>query len=115
MELKIKDGAYLLNAGGGFQTVSGTEELVQRALMRLAARRGGFLPLPDYGSRLHTLCRLKPSERSAAARQYAVEALAPEPRISVGEVEYLPGAGDSAKIRIELICGGQSVSATLTV
>ena len=115
MELKLRNGAYLLSAAGGFQTVSGTEELAQRALMRLAARRGGFPPLPDYGSRLHTLCRLKSAERSAAARQYVVEALSPEPEITVGKVEYLPGADDSARLRIELICGGQNVSATLTV
>ena len=95
--------------------MSGTEELAQRAMMRLAARRGGFYLLPEYGSRLYTLCRLKPSERSAAARQYVVEALSPEPRITVGEVEYLPGNGDSAALRVELICEGQSVAAELRV
>ena len=115
MELKLQNGAYLMNAGGGFRTVSGTEELVQRALMRLAARRGGFYPMPDYGSRLHTLCSLKPSERSAAARQFAVEALAEEPRITVGEVEYVPGTEGSAQLNLELICAGERVSAVLHV
>lgn len=115
MELKLQNGAYLMNAAGGFQTVSGNEELVQRALMRLTARRGGFYPLPDYGSRLYTLCRMKPSERSAAARQFAVEALASEPRITVGEVEYLPGPENSAQLKLELICAGEHVSAVLNV
>jgi len=86
---------------------------VQRALMRISARRGSFLLLPDYGSRLYTLSRLKPGERSAAARQYVIEALEAEPQISVGEVEYLPGAGDSAEVSVELICGGEHTIAAI--
>ena len=115
MDIMIKDGDYAAGVCGGVQTVDGIEELAQRVTMKLTAKRGHFWPKPDYGSRLHTLCRLKPAERSAAARQYAVEALSPEPEISVGAVDYLPGADDSALLRIELICGGQNISATLTV
>ena len=115
MELKLNGGAYAVSPAGGFQTVTGAEELAQRALMRLSARRGGFLPLPEYGSRLHTLCRLKPGERPAAARQYVIEALSDEPQISVGEVEYQPGADGSAVLRVELICAGQNVSASVSV
>ena len=113
MELKLKDGDYVPAAGGGFCTVSGEDALVQRALMRLAAHRGAFLPLPDYGSRLYMLPRIKPGERSAAARQFVAEALEAEPEISVGTVEYLPVQDDKAELRVELVCAGKTTAVTL--
>ena len=75
MELKLEQGAYV-QAGNGFVTVSGPEELAQRVMMRLTARRGGFAPLPQYGSRLYLLSRTaKPGQYETAAMQYIAEAL----------------------------------------
>lgn len=102
MELKLSGGQYVPSAAGGLETVRGENETAQRVLMKLSARRGGFLPLPDYGSRLHTLCRLKPSERAAAAKQFIAEALADERGVSVLEVEYRPTDGDEAEINLTL-------------
>lgn len=113
MELKLRDGDYVAGPDGTTERVGGTEAAVQRALMRLTARRGGFLPQPDYGSRLYTLGRLKPAQRSAAAVQYVLEALEPETEISVEAVEYLPGADGSAQLRVELACGGEHTGAVL--
>ena len=114
-ELKLQNGDYVPEPGGDLLCVSGTEALVQRALMRLAARRGGFLPLPDYGSRLHTLGRLKPSQREAAAWQFALEALAPETEIALTALEYLPGDDGSAELRLELDCGGDRTAAAVRI
>ena len=115
MELKLQNGDYLPEAGGGLRRVSGTEELAQRALMRLAARRGGFFHLPDYGSRLHTLGRMKTSQREAAAWQYVLEALEPETEITLTALEYLPGEDGSASLRLELDCGGVSTAAIMRI
>ena len=106
MELKLENGQYRMAHSGIPETVQGTEELLQQAQMRLAAKRGSFLPDPDYGSRLHRLGTLKPSQRAAAAKQYAAEALAEEPELSVGAVTYLPGDDGSAAVTVEVICGG---------
>ena len=114
-ELKLKNGDYVPETGGDLYRVSGTEELVQRALMRLAARRGGFAPLPDYGSRLHTLGRIRPSQREAAAWQFALEALAPETEIALTALEYLPGDDGSAVLRLALDCGGEKTAAVLRI
>lgn len=57
MELKLVDGAYVLGAGGRMSRVTKAEEIAQRVMMKLTARRGGFAPLPEYGSALHTLLR----------------------------------------------------------
>ena len=113
MELKLMNGDYVPDASGALRTVTGTEAAVQRALMRLAARRGGFLPLPEYGSRLHTLCRIRPSQREGAARQYALEALEPETEVRLLALEYLPGEDGSALLRVELECGGTVQTAAL--
>jgi hypothetical protein len=75
MELKLVDGNYVADATGGLAAVSGTEELAQRVVMKLTARRGGFPLMPDYGSRLYTLPKVRPSQRRMAAEQYVLEAL----------------------------------------
>ena len=114
-ELKLQNGDYLPEPGGDLQHVRGTEELVQRALMRLAARRGGFLPLPDYGSKLYTLGRIKPSQREAAAWQFALEALAPETEIALTALEYFPGDDGSAVLHLELDCSGRKTAAAVRI
>ena len=51
MELMLRDGDYVRASGGGLKTVTGTEELLQRVLFQLSARRGSFPLLPEVGSR----------------------------------------------------------------
>ena len=56
MELKLVNGDYLPDGRGGLQQAE--EEILQRALSRLTARRGSFPFLPEFGSRLCLLlCR----------------------------------------------------------
>lgn len=75
MALLLKDGDYVAVERGGLRTVEGAQDLLQRVLFRLQARRGSFPFLPELGSRLYLLGREKPGDRQALARQYAVEAL----------------------------------------
>ncbi|MGI5935755.1 MAG: hypothetical protein ACOX7I_02970 [Oscillospiraceae bacterium] len=91
MELKLIDGDYAADASGGLATVSGIEELAQRVLMKLTARRGSFPLMPDYGSRLYTLPSVKPSQRLMAAEQYVLEALEGEEdlRLRSLDIKYL--------------------------
>lgn len=115
MELKLRSGAYVLSGAGLPESVQGTEETLQRALLRLSARRGRFAPAPDYGSRLYTLGTLRPSQRSAAARLFVTEALAGEAGIGVEAVTYTPGEGNSAAVAVALSLGGQAAEITLEV
>lgn len=105
MELKLENGRYVMDAGGVPAKVRGTEELLQRARMRLAAKRGSFWPDPEYGSRLYLLGKLKPSQRAAAARQYAAEALKPETELRLGTVTYREGTDGHAAVTVEVIAG----------
>ena len=105
MELKLENGRYVMGPGGVPEKVRGTAELLQRAQMRLAAKRGSFWPDPEYGSRLHLLGALKPSQRGAAARQYAAEALASERGVRLGTVTYREGTDGRAAVTVEVIAG----------
>lgn len=115
MELKMIKGGYVASEAGGLETVSGQDERIQRIMCRLAARRGGFFPMPDFGSRLHTLSALKPSARDAAARQYIHEALESEEGVEIISVECTDGEGDSLVIGLELSIGGNSTELSFTV
>ena len=75
MEMKLDNGNYVPDETGGFETVDGANETMQRILMKLKARRGAFPLMPEFGSRLYLLGREKPAARRRAAEQYVNEAL----------------------------------------
>ena len=79
MELKLRNKDYVPDGQGGFVRCLGWEGVLAEALFRLSCRRGSFPFLPELGSRLYLLGREKPADRTAAARQYAQEALAELP------------------------------------
>lgn len=116
MELKLKNGDYVKSRFGGVETLSGTEETVQRVLMRLTARRGSFYPLPEYGSELHKLCAMKKSDRQACAGSFVYDALKAEPEVSVTDVSYTED-GDCALLTVsfDILPGGTARKLILTV
>lgn len=99
MEMKITDGRYVPAEQLGFKTVDGTQELAQRIIMKLTAKRGQFLPLPEYGSRLYLLPTVKPSQRETVLRQYVAEALSDESGVELETLE-LSYEGDRADISL---------------
>ena len=112
MELKIKDGDYVPDGMGGLQRVSGREELLQRVLFRLTARRGGFALAPSLGSKLYLLGREKPGNRQAAAKKYAVEALDGETGVTVEDVSLVYG-GEMSGLRVKLRYEGEALELTV--
>ena len=113
-ELKIENGEYVKNKFGGFETVSGDEETVQRALMKLKARRGAFPPLPGYGSGLYALAGVKRSQRAAAARQMVHEALSGETEAEVEDVEYREDGRGMGYVTVSLkLAGGERTELTM--
>lgn len=93
MSLFLKDGDYVPDGKGGFCGLSETEELLQRVLFRLMARRGGFPLLPKLGSRLYCLPREKSAKRAAQAKQYVEEALEEERNLNVLAVDFATETG----------------------
>ena len=112
MELKIKDRDYVPNGVGGLQRVSGKEELLQRVLFRLTARRGGFALVPTLGSRLYLLGREKPGNRLTAAKKYVAEALGGEAGVTVEDVS-LARDGEMSDLRVRLRYEGEVLELTV--
>ena len=110
MELRLSDGKYTALSRGGLESVSGSEELKQRIEMKISARRGGFMLMPEFGSRLYLLPAVKPMQRKAAAEQYIAEALAGEDGLSIEDVELLDMGDGRIKLNLRLRKGGGSFS-----
>lgn len=114
MELMVRQGDYQPDGKGGFCRVEGREELLQRVLWRLSARRGGFPFLPELGSQLYQLRREKPSQWNAMARQYVAQALAEEEELTVSGVE-VRREGEKLELTVRLLWQGESLSVKMEV
>lgn len=95
----VRDGDYVADEQGGFRRAEGSQELLQRVLWKLSIPRGSFLPLPQLGSQLYRLGRCRPDQRESMARQYAAQALADEPELTVTAAEL--GQGGALKLYLE--------------
>ena len=114
MELFLKNGDYLPDGKGGFARAAGGEELIQRVLFKLTARRGSFPLLPELGSRLFELARHKQSQRESLARQYVSEALKDEEELSVEGVSVNP-SGEGLSVTVFLSYHGETLNVTVEV
>lgn len=115
MELKLEDGRYVPGKYQGFENVSGGEELLQRVLMRLRVRRGSFLPMPEYGSRLHLLRSVKSSQRESAAKQFITEALSEEAGLELESLAISEMSEGELLLDMSFSYGGASLRAQTTI
>ena len=90
------------------ERLTGIEELKQRVLFRLTARRGGFPFLPEMGSDLHLVMREKPSAQRAMAEQCVRQALEQEP-VTVDGVE-LEARDERMELTVWLTWQGEKLS-----
>lgn len=115
MELKIKNGDYVLDGQGGAARVEGSAELVQRVLYKLTARREGFPFIPELGSTLHRLGRVAPGARASAAEQYVRQALSDETELELTGVTLTDAGEGLYDLKVCLTYSGQNLELTLTV
>ena len=113
MEFALRAGDYRPDGRGSFQTVSGPEAILQRALIRLSARRGCLPWLPDLGSRLYTLRLSRLVDWESAAAAYVAEALAPETEVRVESVSVSRPEPDILEIVVWLSAGGRRAVITV--
>lgn len=83
MDLQLQEGDLARDSRGRPIAISGVEELLQRAMIRLSVRRGGFACVPELGSDLHLLKREPPQRMEQTALAYVQEALYPLGEIRV--------------------------------
>ena len=106
MEMKLVDGDYVSDGMGGFEMVSAEEEVLQRVLFKLQARKGGFAPMPDLGSNLYKLTHIRNSEREIAAKQFIAEALIDEP-VELDNMEMID-TDDGVSLKLWFEYNGES-------
>ena len=109
---KLRDGDYCPDGAGGFLTAAGQEELLERVLFKLTARRGKFPFMPTLGSRIYLLLRERPSARGSMGASYAAQALADETDLTVTGADwneearlltvYLTWRGESFQAAVEV-------------
>lgn len=114
MELMLRGGDYVTDEMGSIRTVEGAEELLQRVLFKLSARRGGFPLLPELGSQLYRLSGVKPGQRPVLARQYVAEALADEEELEITDVILTEEEG-LGRLKVLLLWNGASFTIEITV
>jgi phage gp46-like protein len=114
MELKLTDGDYVQAGNRSVSRLSGTEEILARALFRLTARRGALPFLPTLGSRLYLLRREKPLARQALALQYAAEALEEETDLKVTGVALSETEGQGV-LKVYLEWQGETLEAAVEI
>ena len=105
---QLRDGAERPDGEGGFAVSEGAQEVLERVLFQLTARRGSFPLLPQVGSRLYLLLREKPSVRGSVGASYAAEALAGEEDLQVTGAVWDEAA---RHLEVTLLWQGESLRA----
>lgn len=109
MDIKIKDGDWA-HTGGKLAYVEGIQEILQHAVMRLAAKRDRFYPDSRFGSYLYQLKDTSGPERSLLAMQYAAQALEGMPEVWPEQVVW---HGNTAVITLWVRGEEKEVSVTV--
>lgn len=104
MDAALSDGDFARAANGRPYLIGGTEELFQRAAIRLTVPAGRFCYDAPLGSRLFLLTGEEP-DAGAAVLALAQEAVRAVPGVTALRAEYLPGA--QRRVKIALGCGGK--------
>lgn len=114
MALVFRDGDYVPDGSGGFRTVSGSAEVLERVLWKLSVRRGSFPLLPELGSDLHLLGRSPAKERQALAERYVKEALSDE-ELTVDTVRLTGLEGGRGELVLSLLYQGHELTVRMEV
>lgn len=87
MDTMLQNGDFVRGRGGLPRVINGSEEWIQRAMIRLTVRKGSFPLDPKLGSELHLLRDAKRPYWEEQALLYAKEALADMPQAQVLDVK----------------------------
>lgn len=99
MDTAVASGDFALSGNGRPQTISGAQELFQRAAIRLTVPLGAFSYDTSLGSRLRTLTGVS-VDCDEKALSLAQEALRKLPQISVESAKYISGEAPSVKVTL---------------
>ena len=115
MALLLRGGDYVPDEMGGLRTVEGAEEVLQRVLFQLQARRGSFPFLPELGSRLYLLPREKPGAGGPRPGQSAGGPPGKETGGEAPGVTPAPAGAGALEVQVSLSWKGEPLAVSLTV
>ena len=109
MDTLLKDMDHAAGEDGRPVTITGTQAVIQRLLIRLGVRRGAFAPDPELGSELHKLpLALGGEARDRLALHYAQAALLPErARVEQARCRPVKGRPDALAVSVAVRVGDQ--------
>lgn len=107
MDTLLVNGDFQTDSFGHPVTVSGNQELLQRALIRLSVKRGAFAPDPSLGSRFDRLSAPYGKKLDEEALLYAREALMELPEVQVLSARVTAQEDGSSLIFVRVKAMGQ--------
>lgn len=111
MDTAITNGDWAVNANGIPVVVSGLQEQLQRAFIRLKVKEGSFAYDSSLGSRLYTL---KPNDGDLNTKAHSLvqEAIKDMPQTTVQSVVCvaLPGGGFAVAVSLQTVEGKGSIT-----
>jgi len=110
MDTMLANGDHAVDGRGIPISVTGTREIIQRALIRLGTKKGTFKYDLEFGSELFKLSRYSSGERDRVAMSFVKEALAPVRGFQVEAVSCTLREGDIMEINIDAVINGESYS-----
>lgn len=114
MDTMLRGGDHVVGTQGVLLSVTGQEELLQRAMLRLSIPRGSFPLDPLLGSEFFRLGQLTPPARNRAALSYAKEALASLPQVEVRAVDCQQPAPETLALTLSLVLNQQTTQVEVT-
>lgn len=102
MDTLIKDGDHVVGGDGYPVQISGAEEIIQQALIRLQVRRGSFAEDKQLGSELYKLSGAPQQHLQRLATAYVQQALAAMEEISVSDVQVRHDGIDSLIVDVAI-------------
>lgn len=102
MDTLLSQGDHKRNGQGFLTPISGAQEAIQRAMIRLSVPKGSFAPNPKLGSRLFLLGKAPERQTEELALEYAKEALLEEEQVQATAVRQTERSQGSMELEIML-------------
>ncbi|MFV0402139.1 MAG: hypothetical protein ACK5LX_16165 [Oscillospiraceae bacterium] len=107
MDTLLKDGTHAVDDRGIPVSVEGTDELIQRCMIRLGVRKGSFSCDSELGSELYRLGAIEGTAADREAFSYVQEALKPLGGVEVLSASCRLTASDTLAVTTELAIDGK--------
>ena len=115
MDTLLVQGDHYTDARGLPLAITGEQELIQRALIRLQVKKGSFSLDRSLGSELYKLRHSGSKINNRLAMSYVQEALADMQGVQVRSVSCEPTGLDTLLVTVKLAAAGEDVTLEVTV